>query len=188
MVSMDCPKVSCLTALAISSNSADAGSSILLAIVAFAFSRIGSEGPEAGPNAATFTLVPTSLFAFVTGCGGGGEASGVRLVGDETFSLSNPSFVRGEFGFTAFVATGDVFAFFAAFFDRTFVAAELVLDRAGFRSGGELAAVLKKHGFEVQASSIACGAGGQLQPIKVTDKTPTKKILMQFHRLAKGVS
>src|ERR1700751_3187981 len=81
-----------------------------------------------------------------------------------------------------------VFAVFTAFFGFALVVVRLGLNAVGFSSIGGLAAVLKAHAFEVQASSIACGGAGQLQPINVTDKTPTRNILMQFYLLARGVS
>jgi len=87
-----------------------------------------------------FTFVPTLLFAGSTACGGGAEDSGVLSIGDATFSLSDPAFVCGEFGFAAFAATDAVFAVFVALLVSAFFVVRLGLKGVG--SIGGLAALL----------------------------------------------
>ena len=101
--------------------------------------------------------------------------------------MSEPLLVGGEFGFAGFAATDVVFATFVAFLGPALVVVRLGLNGVGFSSIGGLTAVLSEQAFEVQSSSIARGATGQLQPIKVTDKTPMKSVLMQFRLLARSL-
>src|SRR5262249_12668848 len=71
--------------------------------------------------------------------------------------------------FADFAATDEAFAAFVALLDATFSLARSLLSTGGFRSIDGPAA------FGIVRRAI-----GELQPIKVRDKTPTRRLLMQF--------
>jgi hypothetical protein len=58
--------------------------------------------------------------------------------------------------------------------------AGLGVNGAGVISSGVTAAVLSKQACEVHPSNIACGEFRQLQPAKMTDRVPTRIVLMPF--------
>src|SRR5215475_1254599 len=88
MVSTGCPNVFFLMARFMSSNSADAGSSIFAATVVFAFFRTGSAVSTGWPDAATSVFAGVSgLGFFSAGLGAPDDGvSGFMIIGESVFS------------------------------------------------------------------------------------------------------
>jgi hypothetical protein len=180
MMSKDSPNVFFLMDRFMSSNSADAGSSILAATVVFAFFRTGSEASGGRPDGGASTFVAMVVFAFSVDRPGAADSE-LITIGESVLCSLDAVLGWAVDRFAAFTATDDDFSVIAVCLDLTFVVARLgLIGGAGFSSIGGLAAVLYKQPFEVHPSSIACGGIGQLQPIKVANRAPMRSVLMQF--------
>ena len=163
----------------ISTNSADAGFSILAATVNFAFSKTGSGGSGG-------LLILKFLFSYRCGrcliqhrsgvgegCADGGTSG--SMIPDFAFSSTGPPSFRG----LAAVGFADVaiFLYFAALFlDFAAVFVGSGLNAVRFDLVGLVAAVLTKQPCEVHRSTIR--RGGELQPIKVAHRAQMRSVLI----------